>query len=170
MAGLPWAGAGQKKNPGSRNRSGIALFIRRNVLNRVRCRPRSRLQTTIQAGLLTPGSPYWLRLPDLLVSDNGAAFVPGHSGGPVPDLHGVPSCVLANTWTVEHRTDAIRVVKRYYFCRHRIIILEQECYQRTASLHPIEFTSFFIHPEQRKQPHKVGTSIDGGFFCRQQTS
>ena len=77
-------------------RSGIALFIRSDnetgydaVLAVV--------SNTVQAGLLTPGSSYWLRLPDLLVSDIGAAFVPGHSGGPVPDSHGVPSCVLANT-------------------------------------------------------------------------
>ena len=46
--------------------------------------------TTIQAGLLTPDSSYWLRLPNLLVSDINAAFVPGYSGGPVPDSHGVP--------------------------------------------------------------------------------
>ncbi len=44
----------------------------------------------LQAGLLTSGSPYWLRLPNLTVSDILAAFVPGYSGGPVPDSHGVP--------------------------------------------------------------------------------
>ena len=43
-----------------------------------------------QAGLLTPGSFYRLRLPDRMVSDFGAAFVPGYSGGPVSDLHGIP--------------------------------------------------------------------------------
>ena len=86
-----------KKIPDRRNRSGIALFIRSDnetgydaVLAVV--------SNTVQAGLLTPGSSYWLRLPDLFwVSDIGAAFVPGYSGGPVPDLHGVPFCVLANT-------------------------------------------------------------------------
>ena len=46
---------------------------------------------TTQAGLLTPGSSYLLRLPDPKSSDFFATFVPGYSGGPVSDLHGVPS-------------------------------------------------------------------------------
>jgi len=50
---------------------------------------------TFQAGLLTSGSSYTLRLPDTYVrgtciSDFVAAFVPGYSGGPVPDLHRIP--------------------------------------------------------------------------------
>lgn len=45
---------------------------------------------TTQAGLLTPGSSYLLRLPDYRVSDFVAAFVPSYSGGPVFDLHEVP--------------------------------------------------------------------------------
>jgi len=66
------------------------------MVNRVRRRPRSRL-LNVQAGLLTCGSSYWLRLPDIGVSDFRAAFVPVHSGGPVPDSHGVPYYVRTNT-------------------------------------------------------------------------
>jgi len=45
----------------------------------------------VQAGLLTPRSSYLLRLPNHTVSDINAAFVPGYSGGPVPDFHRVSS-------------------------------------------------------------------------------
>ena len=46
-----------------------------------------------KAGILTPGSFYHLRLPDIL-SVAFAGFVPGYSGGPVPDFHGIPFCTL----------------------------------------------------------------------------
>ncbi len=46
---------------------------------------------SFQAGLLTPGSAYLLRLPDdKSISGSAAVFVPGHSGGPVPVLHRIP--------------------------------------------------------------------------------
>ncbi len=47
--------------------------------------------TDFQAGLLTSGSFYLLRLP-ICRADSGlhATFVPGHSGGPVPESHRVP--------------------------------------------------------------------------------
>ncbi len=44
-----------------------------------------------QTGLLTPGSfsccafPPWIKGSDMI-----ATFVPGYSGGPVPDLHRIP--------------------------------------------------------------------------------
>jgi hypothetical protein len=44
-----------------------------------------------QTGLLTSGSIYLLRLPAFNKgSDMIATFVPGYSGGPVPDLHRIP--------------------------------------------------------------------------------
>eukprot|EP01022_Parablepharisma_sp_SALTPOND_P033233 TRINITY_DN8832_c0_g2_i2.p2 TRINITY_DN8832_c0_g2~~TRINITY_DN8832_c0_g2_i2.p2 ORF type:complete len:104 (+),score=5.32 TRINITY_DN8832_c0_g2_i2:181-492(+) len=45
-----------------------------------------------KAGLLTPGSPYSPRLPASLLRGSGlfAGFVPGHSGGSVPDSHRLP--------------------------------------------------------------------------------
>jgi hypothetical protein len=46
--------------------------------------------TCNQAGLLTPGSTYLLRLPNIAISGVCAVFVPGYSGGPVPDLHRIP--------------------------------------------------------------------------------
>jgi hypothetical protein len=44
------------------------------------------------AGLLTSGSTYSPRLPDLLEKISGifVGFVPGHSGGSVPDSHRIP--------------------------------------------------------------------------------
>jgi len=48
-------------------------------------------RASFQAGLLTPGSTYLLRLPDdKSISGSIAAFVPGYSGGPVPVLHRIP--------------------------------------------------------------------------------
>jgi len=43
-------------------------------------------------GLLASGSTYSPRLPDLLEKISGvfAGFVPGHSGGSVPDSHRIP--------------------------------------------------------------------------------
>ena len=46
----------------------------------------------IQTGLLTPRSTYLLRLP-IFNNENSdiiATFVPGHSGGPVPEFHRLP--------------------------------------------------------------------------------
>ena len=45
-----------------------------------------------KAGLLTPGSVYFLGLPIRLPSNSGAwtDFVTGYSGGTVPELHGIP--------------------------------------------------------------------------------
>ena len=53
-----------------------------------------KLFQTFQAGLLTSGSSYSPCLPNplLMVSDMLRFFVPGYSGGPVSDLHGVPFC------------------------------------------------------------------------------
>ncbi len=45
---------------------------------------------TFQAGILTPGSSSHRVFPTL-VSDMSAVFVPGYSGGPVSDFHGVPN-------------------------------------------------------------------------------
>jgi hypothetical protein len=45
---------------------------------------------TSQAGILTPGSSFHRVFPTK-VSDLSAVFVPGYSGGPVSDLHGVPN-------------------------------------------------------------------------------
>lgn len=45
---------------------------------------------SVQAGLLTYGSIYLLRLPDFNDQWHYAAFVPVYSGGPVPDFHGIP--------------------------------------------------------------------------------
>ncbi|XPS83016.1 uncharacterized protein Dvar_10340 [Desulfosarcina variabilis str. Montpellier] len=42
-----------------------------------------------QAGLLTFGSSYRLRLPSLNDQWRPAAFVPDHSGGSIPDSHRV---------------------------------------------------------------------------------
>jgi len=52
-----------------------------------------------KAGILTPGSLYHLRLPDNL-SVAFAGFVPGYSGGPVPDFHGIPFEYLRNSFLV----------------------------------------------------------------------
>jgi len=50
-----------------------------------------RYACVIQAGLLTPGSFYWLRLPIYLWQTVACAtFVPGYSGGPVLEFHEVP--------------------------------------------------------------------------------
>jgi len=35
-----------------------------------------------------------------LASDFDADFVPGYSGGPVPELHGVPCSALVSTWII----------------------------------------------------------------------
>lgn len=45
-----------------------------------------------EAGLLTSGSPYYLRLPFRLEAESGGGgeFVPGYSGGTVPDFNGIP--------------------------------------------------------------------------------
>jgi len=43
-----------------------------------------------QAGLLTPGSTYLLRLPNITISGLLAVFVTGYSGGPVPEFTGFP--------------------------------------------------------------------------------
>jgi len=51
--------------------------------------------STVQAGLLTLGSSYRLRLPGLNGQWHAAAFVPDHSGGPIPDSHGVPFQALS---------------------------------------------------------------------------
>ncbi len=45
----------------------------------------------VQAGLLTLESSYRLRLPIRIEQWHSAAFVLDYSGGPVPELHGVPS-------------------------------------------------------------------------------
>ena len=45
---------------------------------------------TFQAGILTPGSSSHRVFPTL-ASDMSAVFVPGYSGGPVSDFHGVPN-------------------------------------------------------------------------------
>jgi hypothetical protein len=66
---------------------GCPFFIRGNQL----CPTRSSRSagTFVQAGLLTFGSSYGRTFPTM-VSGDVAAFVPDYSGGPVPDLHGVP--------------------------------------------------------------------------------
>jgi hypothetical protein len=48
--------------------------------------------TLEEAGLLTPGSFYFLRLPLRLEAESGRGgeFVPGYSGGTVPDFNGIP--------------------------------------------------------------------------------
>ena len=46
----------------------------------------------LQAGLLTPGSILVTRLPISLRQWHVAKLVPGYSGGPVSELHGVPLC------------------------------------------------------------------------------
>jgi hypothetical protein len=52
----------------------------------------------VQAGLLTSGSFDSQRLPDPWIEISGfhAAVVPGYSGGPAPDSHGVPSLALSH--------------------------------------------------------------------------
>ncbi len=51
-----------------------------------------------QAGLLTPGSSYLLRLPIYLWQTVAyATFVPGYSGGPVLEFHEVPFKLLWST-------------------------------------------------------------------------
>ena len=82
------------RSPGPTKKIPDQHLLIRDVPNYPRCRiipvrPRG-YDDYAQAGLLTPGSSYWLRLPDRMVSDFGAAFVPGYSGGPVSDLHGIP--------------------------------------------------------------------------------
>jgi len=72
----------QKKIPDRKNRSGIALYIHRKPCQ-VRRRPRGRFPN-VQAGLLTPGSPYWLRLPDPEVSDIMQRSSPVTAAGPSP--------------------------------------------------------------------------------------
>jgi len=50
------------------------------------------LKTPPRTGLLTDGSSYRPRLPDLFEQISGifAAFVPDYSGGTVPDFNGIP--------------------------------------------------------------------------------
>lgn len=96
-------------------RSGIALFIRRNM-KPVRCRPRSRRQnrsgrsSDFQIILLAASSQ-----PFLKVSDVSAAVVPGHSGGPVPELHGVPSlCSYEHLNVLRVKTIASSKSRKYF--------------------------------------------------------
>jgi hypothetical protein len=49
-----------------------------------------RKAVSFQAGILTPGSSSHRVFPTE-VSDCSAMFVPGYSGGPVSDSHGVPN-------------------------------------------------------------------------------
>ena len=54
-----------------------------------------RFSLFLQAGLLTYGSSWQLRLPNKVVSGKFAAVVTIYSGGPVPDLHRVPFSPLS---------------------------------------------------------------------------
>ena len=83
----------------STNEEKLAPFVHEGLLWCVV--PFLRYNYIIQTGILTPGSIYVLRLPIYCltkmtaISDKqivtNATFVPGHSGGPVPDLHRIPS-------------------------------------------------------------------------------
>ena len=78
---------GQKKSPDHssmiRGCPGLSTYRRRPPDPR-------REAVTFQAGILTPGSSSHRVFPTL-VSDMSAVFVPGYSGGPVSDFHGVPN-------------------------------------------------------------------------------
>jgi len=72
------------------NRSGDSLFYPQDLQNAPPVH--EGITIYIQAGLLTYGSSYSPHLPDPFSMDQwqSAAFVPDHSGGPVPDFNGVP--------------------------------------------------------------------------------
>ena len=65
-----------------------------------------------KAGILTSGSSSSYAFP--IVSVAYAGFVPGHSGGPVPDFHGIPSLVFTTPYAVNILKDAIEV--KWYLC------------------------------------------------------
>jgi hypothetical protein len=119
--------SGAKKNPGSKNRSGMShclstdasslddiLAVESNecsgrssdsricLLALLNTPDKNSLNGVIQRELTAPShlpsSVYQLQHTDIM-SESGkqwffAVFVPGHSGGPVPDLHGVPYSAL----------------------------------------------------------------------------
>ena len=79
--------AGKKKSPDHykmlRGCPGLSTYRRRFSDPR-------RKAVSFQAGILTPGSSSHRVFPTE-VSDCSAMFVPGYSGGPVSDFHGVPN-------------------------------------------------------------------------------
>jgi len=82
--------AGPKKIPGpTAFDPGMSLFY-----PKILCAPSlpKGMPRPFQAGFLTHGLTYWLRLPILRSFEQWhcAAFVPDYSRGPVTDLHGVP--------------------------------------------------------------------------------
>jgi hypothetical protein len=80
-----------KKNPRIEiNRSGDIPFLSSRSMTHFSA---TNITPNAQAGLLTLGSSYLPRLPiqRILDSDIFAVFVPDYSGGPAPDLHGIPS-------------------------------------------------------------------------------
>jgi len=83
--GNPWTKKIPDRNKSIRDSPNLST----ETLYWVRRRPRSRC-LNVQAGLLTPGSPYWLRLPDLLVSDMVQRSSPVTAAGPSPICTGFP--------------------------------------------------------------------------------
>jgi hypothetical protein len=65
-----------------------------------------------KAGILTSGSSSSCAFP--IVSVAFAEFVPGHSGGPVPDFHGIPSFVFTTPYVVNILKHAVEV--KWYLC------------------------------------------------------
>jgi len=102
-----------KKNPRIiKNDPGMPWFIR--VSGGSLPLSTGRRYARIQAGLLTPGSSLRRAFP-ISISGVKATFVPGYSGGPVSDLHGVP---FYSEWNLNSQHNGIVFVVQVkgYFC------------------------------------------------------
>ena len=68
---------------------------------------------TVQAGLLTPGSSYWLRLPDVFVSDMVQRSSPVTAAGPSLIFTGFPIKFLRTPELAATRNQSAATVKRF---------------------------------------------------------
>ncbi len=104
----------KKKSRIETSRSGIALFIRRNISTGYAA-VHAVVSFPVQAGLLTSGSPYLLRLPNLAVSDILQRSSSVTAAGPSPSCTGFPLVFLRTPELAMHRTDAQSDVKEFYY-------------------------------------------------------
>jgi len=102
-----------KKIPGPTfSRSGDFPFLNPEI---IWCFFSSKKTPCVQTGLLTYGSSYLPRLPISIMRETVAstAFVPDHSGGPVPYSQGVPFSALRSTRTIIPLNGEKRKVNRF---------------------------------------------------------